>query len=118
VTFIKQENNGKRTKKREAEPAPTDYRAEYIEANDSHSRCVEEALDGLASVVSTYVTQARNGDNGSGLYSDPRGYPVKVQLSSGSDEDDCTIWVECEALERIATAFERIADALTAKAAS
>lgn len=41
--------------------------------------------------------------------------PVKVRLTA-DDEEDCTIWLECEALDRIATAFERIADAMTGKA--
>ncbi len=85
---------------------------------------VAEAIDGLRSVISTYVTQARNGDNGSGLYSSLEGYPVKVRLVSS---DDCDLFdgivgtleeqgdKQAAALERMATAFERIADALTAK---
>ena len=28
---------------------------------------IADAIDGFASIFSTYVTQARNGDNGSGL---------------------------------------------------
>ena len=76
---------------------------------------VAEAVDGLRSVISTYVTQARNGDNAQPLYSDPSGYPVKVQLTAGTDEEDCTVWIECEALDRLATAFERIADAMQVK---
>jgi len=42
--------------------------------------------------------------------------PVEVQLTAGSDEEDCTVWIECEALDRIATAFERIADSMNGKA--
>lgn len=37
-------------------PAPVDHKADYIEANDRHSRCMEEAMDRLRSVVSTFVT--------------------------------------------------------------
>jgi hypothetical protein len=88
---------------------------EYAESDYRHSRCVEEALDGLTSVLSTWAMNERNGDNGSSLYSSPNGYPVKVQLSAGTDEEDCTVWIECEALDRLATAFERIADAMTTK---
>jgi len=124
-------SNGKRSrKKNQPKPVPVldPDEARYgheglakeaaFQANDyrmgvNSSRCVEEALDGLTSVISRYVTQARDGENGSSLYTEPRGYPVKVQLTAGTDEEDCTVWIECEALDRMATAFERIADAIT-----
>lgn len=99
-----------------------------FEANDyrtscKHSSCVEEALDGLTSVICTYVTQARDGDNGSGLYSSPTAYPVKVRLitDDGIDVLDGIVCAleeqgdkQSAALDRIATAFERIADAMSA----
>jgi hypothetical protein len=84
---------------------------------------IEVALDRLASVVSTYVTQARDGDNGSGLYSEPSGYPVKVRLltEDGIDLFDGIVGTleeqgdkQAAALGRIATAFERIAAAMEA----
>ena len=77
------------------------------------SRCVAEAIDGLASIVSTYVTQARNGDNGHSLYTDPTGSPVKVEVEGNGPmkltfaDDD----VE-DAMSRFLSAFERIADSL------
>jgi hypothetical protein len=80
---------------------------------------VADALDGLRSVISTWVTQERNGDNGSGLFSGPDTYPVRVRLVSA---DDCDVFDgivgaledQHTALERMAKAFERIADAMTA----
>jgi len=117
MTYLKHSSNGakKRATKKTAKAEPFDYAADYIEADDRHSRCVEEALDGLTSVVSTYVTQARDGDNGSGLYSNPSGYPVKVALTF-EDEDGMGvgIYLHSEALDSIADSFKRIADAMTA----
>lgn len=104
----------KKRDKKTAQPQ-TNPSIEYGESDYRHSRCVEEALDGLTSVISTWVTQERNGDNAQPMYSESTGYPVKVQLSAGTDQDDCTIWIECEALDRLANAFERIADAMTAR---
>lgn len=105
-TFLKQpKQRAKKSEPKKPQPQPTlDYR-------DSSS--VAQAIDGLASIFSTYVTQARNGDNGSGLYSDPSCYPVKVALEQGepiqftlseNDYDDT--------LDRLVTAFERIADSV------
>jgi hypothetical protein len=83
---------------------------------------VAEAIDHFASIFSTWVTQERAGDNGSSLYSAPTGYPVRVRLLT---DDDCDVFdgivgtldeqggKQAAALERIATAFERIAEALT-----
>jgi len=43
--------------------------------------------------------------------------PVRVELTTSSKEDeDCTVWMRCDPLERMASAFERIADAMTGKA--
>jgi hypothetical protein len=70
---------------------------------------VADALDGLTSVISTFVTNERDGANGASLYSSPDGYPVKVQLNdpvtltlAANDYDDT--------MERFVTALERIAD--------
>jgi hypothetical protein len=85
---------------------------------------VADAIDGLRSVISTWVTQERNGDNGSSLYSSPGAYPVRVRLITDDDLDvfDGIVGTleeqgdkQAAALERIATAFERIADAMPAK---
>jgi hypothetical protein len=80
---------------------------------------VADAIDGLRSVISTWVTQERNGDNGSGLFSGIDTNPVRVRLVS---EDNCDVFDgivgaledQHTALERMAKAFERIADAMTA----
>ena len=148
MAFIKQEDDGKPRKKRKqnkpAEPAPfvdPDY-ARYgpeaqakeaaAQADDyrlgvRNSTCVEEALDGLRSVISTYVGQARDGDNAGPLYSNPRGNPVRVRLVTSDDEDmfDGIVGTldeqgskQAAALERIATAFERIADAMQGRGGS
>lgn len=112
MSFAKHEPKQTKTvKKKAAQPAaPFDYAEDYKSADHSHSGCVEQALDGLTDVISTYVTQARNGDNGSGLYSTPNGYPVRLALV---ECEDLTVILECEALDRMADAFERIADAMT-----
>src|ERR1700690_3586732 len=76
---------------------------------------VAEAIDGLRSVISTWVTQERNGDNGSGLFSGLDTHPVRVRLVSA---DDCDVFDgivgaledQQTALARMATAFERITD--------
>jgi hypothetical protein len=56
---------------------------------------VLEALDGLTSVVSTYVTQARDGDNA----------PASIHIPEEA----------LDALNSIADSFKRIADAVAAK---
>ena len=116
MPYLKQKD-GQRKKPESKKPAQpqTSPAIEYAESDYRHSRCVEEALDGLTSVLSTWVMQERNGDNAQPMYSESSGYPVKVQLSAGTDQEDCTVWIECEALDRLATAFERIADAMTAR---
>ena len=117
MSKIPKHEPAKRKAKPQPQPTP-DYR-------DSSS--VAEAIDGFASIFSTYVTQARNGDNGSGLYSSPGAYPVKVEVrlitEDGIDLLDGIVGTleeqgdkQAAALERIAAAFERIADAMTARA--
>jgi len=117
VSKIPKHEPAKRKAKPQPQPTP-DYR-------DSQS--VAEAIDGFASIFSTYVTQARNGDNGSGLYSSLDGYPVKMRLVSEDDADlfDGIVGTleeqgdkQAAVLERIAAAFERIADAMTAERAN
>ena len=78
---------------------------------------IEAALDGFRSVVSTYVKNSWNGENRLELYTGDSSSPVRVQLeseaihsvaaelSSGNDQ-----------LERIASAFERIATAMESQA--
>lgn len=75
---------------------------------------VAHAINRLASIVSTYVTQARDGDNGSGLYSKPNGYPVRVALT-GTDSDDeanLNLYLHGDNAENIAAGIAGIADAL------
>jgi hypothetical protein len=108
-----QDKKTKGTKKTRLALADMPHRDPGADYRDAH--CVAEAIDGFASIFSTWVTQERNGDNGSSLYSSQNAYPVRVQVMAGTDEEDCTVWIECEALDRMATAFERIADAMTAK---
>ena len=120
MAYLKQSEVAKTKKKREPKvaPAPIDRAAEYAESNDRHSRCVEEALDGLTSVISTYVTQARDGDNGSSLFTDPSGHPARVELSFEYNDDGPTFGIHIpgealDALNSIADSFKRIADAMT-----
>jgi hypothetical protein len=113
-TYLKQTEVERTKKKREPKKItaalPLDRAAAYAESDEGHSRCMEEALDRLKSVISTYVTQARNGDNGSGLYTDPSGYPVKIAL----DNDDMSLDINLygDALDSIAESLKRIADAM------
>jgi hypothetical protein len=85
---------------------------------------VAEAIEGFGHIFSTWVSRELAGDNGQPLYSSPSGYPVKVRLLT---DDDCDVFdgivgtleeqgeKQAAALERIANAFERIADAMTSK---
>jgi hypothetical protein len=77
---------------------------------------VELELANIARCVKSYVVNAADGENSFNLFTGKHNYPVKIQLTAGTDEEDCTIWVKCEALDRIATAFERVADALAGNA--
>jgi hypothetical protein len=106
--FLKQPpQHPKKPRKTEKDPDPG---ADYRISDFRHSCCVEEALDGLTSVISTYVTQARNGDNGSGLYSDPSSYPVKVEFEGGVQS--LNVFLYGDALDIIADSLKRIADAM------
>jgi hypothetical protein len=142
MTFIKQDGDSKAPKKRKQnKPAPAVQdpdEARYgpeaqakeaaAQANDYRlkvrsSTCIEEALDGLRSVISTWVTQEREGDNGSSLYSAPSAYPVKVRLVTSDNEDmfDGIVGAledNVAVMERIATAFERIADVMQGRGGS
>lgn len=101
--------NGKRSKKPKTAKSE-DCRTQAALADPNP---VADAIDGLASIVSTYVTQARNGDNGHSLYTTPNGYPVKVDVESTTpvkltlaDND------EHDTMDRLVAAIERIADSL------
>ena len=125
MSYLKFEPKKTKTKK-PAQPAPIDHAADYRKSDYRHSTCVEQALDGLKNVISTWVTQERNGDNGSSLYSSPTAHPVRVELVE-SPLSEAVHYVAASldphmeslatAVERIAVAFERIADAMTKKAA-
>jgi hypothetical protein len=102
----------KTTKKQETPPPPP------VVTVDVDMSGVEAALMRLAGIASTYTSNEVNGDNGSGLYSSPDSHPVKVALHE--DSEPLYVCLEVDdggALTRIATAFERIADALTGKQA-
>jgi hypothetical protein len=76
---------------------------------------IESAVRHFASIVSTYVSNARNGDHCLELYTGEGGWPVKVQLESEAIHSVAAeICTGNDQLERIATAFERIATALEA----
>lgn len=123
-------DNGKRPKKNRSKPlveeaSITDLenaKAGLVESEantyrmgDSHSGCMEEAIDRLRSVFSTWVGRELDGDNGQPLYSSPNGYPVRVTLV---EPDDITVslFLEGNAVESIADSLKRIADALTGHA--
>jgi hypothetical protein len=85
---------------------------------------VEVELANLASSVKSYVVNAVDGDNSLNLFTGTSTYPVKVRLLT---DDGCDVFdgivgtleeqgdKQAAALERIATAFERIADAMQVK---
>jgi hypothetical protein len=122
--FIKQDDDGKGKKKPKklADPDEARYGSDAlaknvaVTANDyrngvRNSSCIEEALDDLRSVISTYVTQARDGENGSGLYSSPNAHPVRVAIT---DEVEVSLFLEGPGIDSIADSLKRIADAMTA----
>ena len=49
---------------KEVVPAPIDRATDYAESDYRHSTCLEEALNKLTSVISRFVTQERDGENG------------------------------------------------------
>jgi hypothetical protein len=61
---------------------------------------IEEVLGKIAHSVKSYHANACDGNIALELFTSPSGYPMRLALES-------------EAIERIATAFERIADAVT-----
>jgi hypothetical protein len=87
---------------------------------------VAAAISSLARIMNTYVSDARNGEhhhtvhatddeNMLRIFTGPSGegfHPVLIAL-----EDSDTMDHVIEVSERIATAFERIADAMTGRAA-
>ncbi len=74
---------------------------------------IESAVRHFASIVNTYVSNARNGDHCLEVYSGQGAWPVKVQLESEAIHSVAAeICTGNDQLERIATAFERIATAL------
>jgi hypothetical protein len=113
MAYLKHDEvNGKKSKKKmRLTPADTP------ENTMPNFQCVADAIEGFASIFSTWVTQERNGDNGSGLFTDSRGYPVKVSLTSLDGEDEALHSVEIEltgtAVHSIADSLKRIADALS-----
>jgi hypothetical protein len=135
-TYLKQSEVAGKKKKRESQKPRTtsDYR-------DSQS--VARAIDGFASIVSTYVTDARNGEhhdytglseiatqleaihnslrsynenttngeNKLAIFTGPEGsgyHPILIALDPSSETTENIL----EVAGRIATAFERIADAM------
>jgi hypothetical protein len=96
VSKIPKHETTKRKTKPQTQPTPVDPAAEYAASDYRHSSCIAEAIDGFASIFSTFVTQARDGDNGSSLYSSPGSYPVKVVLSSLDGEDEAYHSVELD----------------------
>lgn len=112
MSKIPRHEPAKRKTKEATQPAPIDRAAEYAESDYRHSGCVEEALDGLTSVLSTWVTQERDGENGSPLYTGPHNYPVKVALDTDPVKITLAANDDEDTLDRLVTAFERIADAV------
>lgn len=109
VSKIPKHEATKRKPKTPTQPQPLpDYR-------DSSS--VAESIDRFASIFSTYVTQARNGDNGASMFTHPDGYPVKVALEQGEQGSNPIQLTLSEndyddTMNRFVTALERIADAV------
>jgi hypothetical protein len=113
--FLKQPQQ--RAKKRESKKQP-----QPPPVPDSTS--VAEAIRHFASIVNTYVSDARNGEhhhtvhatddeNKLAIFTGPSGsgfHPVLIALEPSDTTDDLV-----SAAERIATAFERIADAMMAR---
>ena len=75
---------------------------------------IAEQLGNIHNSLRSYNVNACDGELtfNVDLCSGRNNYPVKVQLTAGTDKKRCTVWIECEALDRMASAFERIATAL------
>src|SRR5579862_8045268 len=74
---------------------------------------IETALDTFRSVVSTYVKNSWNGENRLELYTGDSSCPLRVQLESEAIHSVAAqICAGNDQLERIASAFERIATAI------
>ena len=74
---------------------------------------VEAELASLAHMVKSYVVNSYEGDHKLKIFTGPEGsgyHPVLIALERSDSVDELI-----KASERIATAFERIADAMTAK---
>jgi hypothetical protein len=114
ATYLKHKD-GQPAKKRESRQKTqpkTDLATDY---RDAH--CVAKAIDGFASIFSTWVSRELAGDNAQPLYSQSTGYPVKVTLSSLDGEDEAFHSVELEltgsVAHSIADSLKRIADSMT-----
>ncbi len=74
-------------------PAPHDYRP-YLDLSE-----LAEPLEGIVRILGSYVHNATLGENGLNLFTGRNSYPVRLVL-------------EGEAVDRIADALSRMADAL------
>jgi len=106
----KRGKNGKQSAK--GQPAPPI--ADDLEP-DARLGGIEVALDGLASAVRSYAHNAAVGENKLAVFTGEEGaghYPILIALDPCGETTRDMLAVG----ERIATAFERIADALTGRA--
>lgn len=130
MAFLKQSDVKKLAKKAKTPVAV----AEIPPPPHRDSPDVALAIRHLASIVSTYVGSARDGDIGSGLYSTPKAYPVRVAFvgADGGGEQELTVSLHLsgdgldyasgiddslmsidESFKSIADSFKRIADTMT-----
>jgi len=105
-------SNGKRSKPvKKAEPPQEPSGIKHVDVNALND--VAASMDAIERAIVGHFNNAYTGENKLQIFTGPSGsgyHPILIAL-----EDSDTMDRIIEASERIATAFERIADAVTAK---
>lgn len=115
MAYLKQNDmktSGKQSRKKSTATIPVEKKQDVH--CSAGSGLVADSLDFLTEAVRDYVVQARNGENMLKLFTGPEGsgyYPLLIALDPCGETTKDMLAVG----ERIATAFERIADAIAVK---
>jgi hypothetical protein len=119
--YLKHNSNGnsngaKRSKKKAAEQSSKPETVQPVHVNVDMSG-VEVELAALANSVKSYVVNSYDGENKLKIFTGPEGsgyHPVLIALDPCGEATKDMLAIG----ERIAVAFERIADAMTGKAST
>jgi hypothetical protein len=124
MAFLKQDDvNGKRNKSDKKPQRPEQPPIKHVETVPHTSLAgIECALDNLAKQVGRFASNAASGENKLAIFTGEEGsgqYPVLIALDPCSETTQDFLAIATDFLttsQRIAKAFERIADALSAGA--